>query len=414
MTCAVVDAYGIGRFLPEALRRQGVEPVHVRSQFPDVHLSYRPQDFGVDLAHDGDVEATAARLRELDVDVVVAAMESGVLLADALSAALGTPGNGMTRPAARRDKYEMVRAVAAAGLSAADSFASGSADEVVRWAKRRDRWPVVLKPVASAGMDNVHFCHSADDLRRGHAAILSACDRYGRRNTTALAQEYLDGDEYFVNTVSRHGVHHIVEIWRYRKHQIDSTRSMVSNEHPVPREDAGAQAVAGYALGVLDALEIRNGAAHTEIMLTARGPVLVECGARLGGAHLPKIVSACIGTNQVDQLALAVARPSMITGRLVPDYRLRRHVRFLNLIVPADGVVPTDEGWVPVRALDSFLELIVTQPAGARITRTVDLASSPGYVYLSAEDPEVIQADYERLRELERGGLYARPNGGTR
>lgn len=40
MKCAIVDAYGIGRFLPAALRRYGVEPLHVRSQFPDVHLSY--------------------------------------------------------------------------------------------------------------------------------------------------------------------------------------------------------------------------------------------------------------------------------------------------------------------------------------------------------------------------------------
>jgi hypothetical protein len=130
MTCAVVDAYGIGRFLPDALRRQGVEPVHVRSQFPDVHLRYRSEDFRVDIEHQGDIGATAARLRAEGVDFVIAAMESGVLLADALSAALGTPGNGMSRPAARRDKYEMVQAVRAAGLPAADSFASADADEV--------------------------------------------------------------------------------------------------------------------------------------------------------------------------------------------------------------------------------------------------------------------------------------------
>jgi biotin carboxylase len=407
MKCAIVDAYGIGRFLPDALRRQDVEPVHVRSQFPDVHLDYRPEDFRVDIRHDGDLDATVARLRAEGVDFVVAAMESGVLLADSLSAALGTPGNGMTRPAARRDKYEMVRAVNAAGLATADSLASDSAEKIVSWARAHGRWPVVLKPVASAGMDNVHFCHSAEDIRAGHAAILQSTDRYGRHNDVALAQEFLDGEEYFVNTVSRDGVHHVVEIWLYHKHQIDSTRSMVSNEHPVRADDPDAQAVGAYALQVLDALEIRNGAAHTEIMLTPAGPVLVECGARLGGAHLPDIVSRCIGTNQVDLLALAIAKPAEVTERRLPIYRLREHVRFMNLIVPRDGVIPTEEGWAPVRALDSFRELIVTQPTGKRIERTVDLASSPGYMYLSAEDPALIEEDYARLRELERTGLYA-------
>jgi biotin carboxylase len=407
MRCVIVDAYGIGRFLPASLRRYGVEPIHVRSQFPDVHLQYQPEDFTVDIEHDGNIEATAAQLRKQHVDFVVAAMESGVLLADALSAALGTPGNGMTRPAARRDKYEMVQAVSDAGLAAADSFASPAADEIVAWAEARGEWPVVLKPVASAGMDNVHFCHSAGEIRATHASILDASDRYGRRNETALAQEYLAGDEYFVNTVSRAGVHHIVEIWRYHKHQIDSTRSMVSNEHPVPSEDPAAKQVGAYALGVLDALEVHNGAAHTEIMLTVNGPVLVECGARLGGAHLPEIVSRCIGTDQVDLLAQAIARPEEVMASRLPAYRLLNHVRFLNLIVPSDGVIPSEEGWAPVKALDSFLELIVTQPAGKRIERTVDLASSPGAVYLSADDPTRIEADYARLRELERIGLYA-------
>jgi biotin carboxylase len=406
MRCAIVDAYGIGRFLPASLRRYGVEPIHVRSQFPDVHLAYRPEDFSVDVEHMGDIESTAAQLREQHVDFVVAAMESGVLLADALSAAVGTPGNGMTRPAARRDKHEMVQTVRDAGLATADSLASPAADEIVAWAEARGEWPVVLKPIASAGMDNVHFCHSPCDILAGHASILAATDRYGQRNVSALAQEYLAGDEYFVNTVSRGGMHHVVEIWRYHKHQIDSTRAMVSYEHPVSSDDRTTRRISAYALDVLDALEIHNGAAHTEIMLTANGPVLVESGARLGGAHLPEIVSHCIGTNQVDLLALAIARAEEVTAGKLPEYQLLKHVRFLNLIVPRAGIIPSEEGWAPVKALKSFLELIVTQPAGKPIERTVDLASSPGYVYLSADEPTRIEADYARLRALERAGLY--------
>ncbi len=406
MKCAIVDAYGIGKFLPAALDRYGVTPVHVRSEFPDVHLTYQPEDFTVDIAHHGDVAATAATLRGHGVDFVVAAMESGVLLADALSAELGTPGNGTSRPTSRRDKYEMVRAIAAAGLAAADSISAPDAAEVVAWAQQRDQWPVVLKPVASAGMDHVYFCGSAQDIRTGHAEIMASTDRYGHRNTTVLAQEHLDGDEYFVNTVSRNGVHHLVEIWRYHKHRIDSMRSMVSNEHPVPADDPAAQQVGAYALAVLDALEIRNGAAHTEIMLTAKGPVLVECGARLGGAHLPDVVSRCIGTDQVDRLAWAIARPDEVSAGNAKPYQLLTHVRFMNLMVPRDGVVPDEAGWAPVRALPSFLEVVVTQPAGTRIERTVDLASSPGYAYLISDDPDQVEADYQRLRELEANGLY--------
>ncbi|GGV17763.1 ATP-grasp domain-containing protein [Kitasatospora herbaricolor] len=407
MTTAVVDAYGIARFLPAALRRYGVEYLHVRSQEPDIHLAYRPEDFTVDLQHEGDLAATAARLREHGVDFVVAGAESGVLLADALSAELGTPGNGMTRPASRRDKFAMAAAVKEAGLAAAESLLSASAEETVAWAERLGEWPVVLKPVASAGTDHVFFCDSPQEIRTAHATVLAAVDRYGRRNTQVLAQQFLDGDEYFVNTVSRDGVHHIVEVWRYHDLPKGGGRSIPpAFEHPVPPEDPAARQLGDYVPKVLDALEIRNGSAHTEVMLTARGPVLVECGARLGGAHLPDVVNRAIGTDQVDLLALAIARPERITGRTLPPYRLLTHLRYLNLMSPRDGVVPSEEAWAEVRALPSFLDMVLTIPPGKPVARTVDLATVPGYLYLSSDDAGQVEADYRRLRQLEADGLY--------
>jgi biotin carboxylase len=406
MRCAVVDAYGIGRFLPAALGRYGVECVHVRSQFPDIHLAYRPEDFAVDIQHLGDAAATAASLRDRRVDFVVAGAESGVLLADALSAALGTPGNGMRRPAARRDKYEMAMAVREAGLAAADSLASPSADEVVAWALDRGEWPLVLKPVASAGTDNVIFCRSAEDVRAAHAAIMASIDRYGRRNETVLAQQYLAGHEHFVNTVSRGGVHHVVEIWRYHKRWVAGGRSIYDYEHPVPPDDPAAHQVGDYALAVLNALEIHNGAAHTEVMLTGNGPVLVECGARLGGSHLPEVVSRCFGTDQVDRLAWAVARPEELARHARTRYGLLTNLRYVSLISLRDGIVPSAASLASVRALDSYLELTLTLPEGGPLPRTVDLATSPGYVYLSAADAAQVEADYRRLRELEETGLY--------
>lgn len=407
MNCAIVDAYGVGRYLAAALKRQGVGAVHVRSEFPDIHLAYRPEDFAVDLQHTGDLDRTARSLREHGVEMVVAGAESGVLLADALSDALGTPGNGMRRPLARRHKYEMVRAVREAGLATADSFASARAEEIVDWALARDRWPIVVKPVMSAGMDHVYFCHSEQDIRSAHAAVVQSRDRYARQNEVALAQEHLDGDEYFVNTVSRGGVHHVVEVWRYEKLLIDGTRSMVASERPVPLSDQAAAEVAAYAMSVLDALELQNGAGHTEVMLTARGPVLVECGARLGGAHVPEVVARCIGTDQVECLAIAIARPSeVIEGRL-PGYTIRTAVRHLSLIMPGPGVVPQDdERWAQLRQLRSFSRMVLTQAAGKRIDRTVDLATSPGYVYLCSDDARQVEEDYRTIRKLEEGGLY--------
>lgn len=407
MRCAIVDAHGAGRHLPAALRRHAIECLHVRSEFPDTRLEYRPGDFTVDIQHDGSVERTAALLRDHDVGFVVAGAESGVLLADALAASLGTPGNGMSRPGSRRDKGQMQMAVRHAGLTTADSFVSPSGDHVVAWARRRDEWPVVLKPVASAGTDNVIFCHSADEVAAAHARIMGDIDRYGRRNQTVLAQQHLTGHEHYVNSVSRDGVHQIVEIWRYHKRTVVGGGAIYDYEDLLPPDDPAAREIADYTLAVLDALEIRNGAGHTEVMLTADGPVLIECGARLGGGQMPDLLARCVGTNQVDRLAFAIVNPDDFVQESQLPYELRSRVRCVNLISLSDGTVPaTEEAWAQVRALRSYVGLVLNLPAGSPAPRTVDLATCPGYLYLSSADAGQIEADYAQFRELERTGLY--------
>jgi len=404
MRVAIVDADGIGRYLPAALGRLGLESIHVRSDAPNPQLARRP-DILVQLHHGGDLAATTAALRSYDVGFVVAGTESGVLLADALSQSLGTPGNGMSRPLARRDKYEMARAVRDAGLRAAPTIATADLAELLAWRERLGEWPVVLKPPASAGTDNVLFCHTAAEIAAGFTTIMGALDRYDRHNTAVVAQAYLHGEEFFVNTVSRDGAHHVVEVWRYSKRMIDG-HPMYDYEEPVPPAEPAVAIVADYVLAVLDALEIRNGAAHTEVILTADGPVLVESAARCGGSHEPDIVSGCLGTDQIECLALAIAAPQdLIDGRL-PSYRPRTRLRYVTLISPSGGQVPSAERLASLRALPSFLDVVLTAPEGAALRPTVDLGSSPGYVYLSSPDPAEIDADYRRLRALEATGLY--------
>jgi biotin carboxylase len=405
--CAVVDAFSAGRFLPAALRSHGTECVHVVSIAPDIYLATNQHGIDIEVSYDGDIQATAAALRQLGVDYVIAGSESGIELADLLAAELNVPGNGMRNPRARRNKHEMAMALRRAGLAAADTRLSGSAEDIVAWASARQEWPVVLKPAESAGADNVIFCSSLGEVRAGFERIMTSTDRCGRRNEAVLGMQFLDGDEYFVNTVSRNGVHHIGEIWRYKKVWARGDRIIYDYEYPVPADDPGAVAVGRYTLAVLDALEISNGAAHPEVMLTANGPVLVECNARLCGAQLPDIVSRCFGTNQVELTALSIVRPEEFIQLAGTPYQLATSLRYVSLINPRPGVVPSHEDLAQVRSLPSFAAMAITLPEGRPLPQTVDLATSPGYVYLASDDPAQLENDYRRLRELEATTLYA-------
>jgi biotin carboxylase len=409
MRCAVVDAYSTGRFLPAALRWLGAECLHVQSS-PDVPDFYRRTfpagELNRSIVHDGDLDATARTLADAVIEHVIAGAETGVELADALAARLGLPGHGMSCPLARRDKYLMARQVRRAGLDTADGIVSDDAQEIIDWAPA---WPIVLKPLHSAGTDNVIFCHDPAEIRSAHQKIMSSPTLLGGANTAVLAQEFLAGDEYFANTVSAAGRHHVAEVWRYHKRPVPGGAFVYDYEHPMPAEDPRARRIAAYVTAVLDALEIRDGPAHTEVMLTARGPVLIECGARLAGSILPDVVRRCFGTDHVELTALARTDPERFARMTDSPYRLRTHLRYVSLICPRAGTVDSTAGLDQIRALPSYAAMSVAFNLGQRVAPTVDSASSPGYVYLVSDDPDQIATDYRRLRDIEQTTLYGSP-----
>jgi biotin carboxylase len=406
---ALVDAYSMGRHLLPALHRHDVECVHVQSPSPDVHLARLPipDGFVDNVRHDGDVVATASALRARGVSFVIAAGESGVELADLLSAELDTPGNGMSRPTARRNKYDMVLALRDAGLAHAATTVASDVDDIIAWAETTAGYPIVLKPVASSGTDNVVACSSPAQVRAVHEKIMTSTDRHGKPNTVVLAQEFLAGDEYFINTVSRDGRHHTVEIWRYYKIRLAGGNIIYDYDEPLAPDDPVAKKLESYTHQVLDALEIRNWAAHTEVMLTAGGPVLVECAARFGGGQVPEINTRCFGTNQIELFTLAVVDPDEFNRLPTTVYQLLKHPRDVSLINPRDhGVVPSHETMAAIRALPSYAHTLMAHPEGHPLPQTIDVATQPGWIFLISDDPEEIRADYEKLRQIERDYLY--------
>ncbi|WP_410169430.1 ATP-grasp domain-containing protein, partial [Actinacidiphila rubida] len=104
-----------------------------------------------------------------------------------------------------------------------------------------------------------HAAHAAHQL-------LASRTIYGEPNTTVLVQEYLPGDEYMVNSLSADGHHVITEMWRSHKTLVGSSPVYDYAELVPAAHDHGT--VAGYVQSVLDALGIRWGPAHTEIIVT--------------------------------------------------------------------------------------------------------------------------------------------------
>jgi hypothetical protein len=401
----VVDAYSTGARLAPRFAAAGLPVVHVQSspRLPDFYMrAFRPGDFVENVVHGGDLEATAARLAAHEPAFVVVGAEPGVPLADVLSERLGLPSNGSALSRARRDKSAMSEALRRAGLRTAEALRTADAAAAAAWAEARDAGPVVVKPLDSAGTDGVSVCENAASIEAAFAANLGRPNALHGANEELLVQELLQGTQLFVNSVSWDGLHHVSEVWRDNKLR-RGANFIYDYEELLPRHGEQQDQVVPYVEAVLDALGIRFGPAHTEVMLTGTGPVLVESGARMHGSVPDEIVDRCTPSHQT-LTAEAYLDPRSVARRAERPYELVAGAYCVMLISQHEGRIVGDAGLREIEALPSFAGTISMLGPGDDLKRTIDLFSCPGIIYLVDADRERLKADYDRIRELDAAG----------
>jgi hypothetical protein len=406
---AVVDPWGGGALLAPALRRRGHECFAVLS---DAGIAARlgaapppAADFVEVLTHQDDAAATAERLRERGVELVLAGCETGVLLADQLDDALGLAGNGLALSPARRDKGLMAQAAADAGLAVPRQIRSADVVAILEWIGETG-YPVVIKPPHSLDSDGVALCSAAGEVRAACAALLGRTNQAGLINETVLVQERLDGDQYAVDTVSRDGRHLLAGIWRYSRPRVRPGAPAYAaigsdGKRMVDPTDERSQSLFAFTCRLLDALGIRVGPAHCELMWVGDHPVLIEIGARLhGGEKTPLISRLCTGSSQLDRALEARLDPARFDAALDRPYALSQHGAMVYLMPWRTGHLQGYGRLREVRALPSFLEVFNLAAPGP-LTRRV-----AGLVILIHPDPDALSADIARLRAFEADGLY--------
>lgn len=407
-TVAMVDVYAPTMRLAEAFAAAGCRVVRVRStaEVPAVYRGGGEADIFIDtIVHTGDVEATLKAVADHDPVAVVTGGELGVELADLLSEALGLTTNGSAASAARRDKYAQNERIRAAGMAVPRQLLVEDADRLAAW-HRSLGGRIVVKPVRSAGNDGVAFCDTPDAAVEAYRAAAGAVNIFSRRNEGVVAQEYLSGTEYAVNTVSRDGRHRTTDVWRYVKISANGVRDRIAAAVLVPPTAPERADLVDHAFRVLDALEVRHGPAHHEVMLTADGPRPVEVGVRLCGADTAAQALLASGESQVERTVQAYLDPDGFLAEVDAPQQLRRHVAMAFLTSPVAGTLRGYPLLPRVRELESCHDVQIAVPVGGRLPLTVDDTTEPAMVVLAHESASVVDRDLATVGWLDGHGFY--------
>jgi len=413
-TCAVVvDPVSTGGVLAAELVERGYAVIAVWSrEISEEMRSHVPRPakglkYHATVEEQPTMKATAEAVRAAVGDghclrACIVGCETGVLVADALSEALGLRTNGTAMN--RRDKSVQQKCVKAAGMRATREAVGTQWSSMEAFAAS-EQMPVVVKPVESAGSEGVKLCKSKEDAEAHFHLLMGAQLKVGSFGAAVLVQEYLRGVEYVCDHVSRDGVHKTTMVWMYDKRSRNGADFVYFGLVPVSADSEVGKTVIAYTRGVLDALGIKNGPTHGEVMMTQDGPCLVEMNCRTHGGDgnwTPLARALTGGYSQVDACIYAFLDEDQF--EMLPDVPpspFKASGQEVILVSMVAGHVVGTPGFDKIRQLASFVSLISDVTAGSVIEHSIDLHTTLGFVFLMHDDLEVMAADLATIRTME-------------
>jgi len=346
-------------------------------------------------------------LRGLRLEGVVCGSDAGLATAERLQHAL-LPYRSNGENPSRRDKLLMNEAIKDAGLESAMQIAPSSwsaAEAFLELLPRPLR--VVLKPRRGQGGLGVLKATSVEEVKYYYDSLIGADVSLDNDEApkAPVIQEFLEGEEWVVDTVSRDSEHKAVALWRYDKGPANGAPFVYFCDELMPMASEKERQLAEYAFKVLDAIGWKWGAAHIELKVTpSRGPVLVEVNAgRCNGVDFRMIVDLCIGYNAYDAL-LDAYTDEVAWQELprLPPATLRASGRLVKLVSSVEGRLRALRHVAEVETMPSLFSFQpgYTEP-GDIVRMTHDLTTAAGFATLIYPDEHVVRADYERLRGLQ-------------
>ena len=419
-TVVMVDGYSSGRLFAPALDMQVVHVQTTGTVPKDFAGTFWPRTYNKTLFYEnGRLNSILRKLRQINVVAVLPGTDTGVLAADVISAALHRdqpkiPSNGID--SARKNKFEMSERLKKHGLEHIMQMRTRDVAKAIRWVRRNNllkdpHEKVVVKPLASAGGENVMFPNSEDEIRLAFKKILGTVDKLGNSNVQALIQEYVPGTEYVVNSTMWKGRKVIDSILMYQKRVNPQGQLIYDHDVLLPYEGKLQERLRAYDRKVQAALGITHGNSHSEIMMVeGRGPVLIESNSRPMGSSSPGLIEFATGRSQISLTALALSNPKAFRENPM-GYTLRKNAivfSVANLYGRKMRFNPA--GREKLRRLPGFFQDLLHVKSNRLVPPTEDLFNSPGEIWLLHEDLDVLYRTVDELHTMELDGtLFIEP-----
>ena len=237
----------------------------------------------------------------------------------------------------------------------------------------------IVKPADNSGSRGVTLLKSFD------GKLLKDTYAYSRtysRSGEVIVEEYMEGPEVSVETLSINGVCHVIQITDKLTTGAPYFVEMGHNQ-PSLLDRQTQEAIAQVAKAAVCAIGITDGPAHVEIKVTGDGPKIVEIGARLGGDNITThLVPLSTGVDMV-KCCIQIALGEM------PDYcATMGKASAIRYLKSGFGMITAIGGIEQARKMPGIQEVSIVHGVGERAKCIQSSVDRIGFVVAQADTAE--------------------------
>ncbi len=283
-----------------------------------------------------DKEDVLKKAQEYQIDMILtSATELGNITACWVGEQLGLYTNSYQTALNTTDKKRMKGILLKNNLPTS-KYSIVNKDEIINW----KQFPCIVKPSDSSAGRGLSYCTTRSKLEKaiGKASTFSP-------SKNILIEEYIEGQQYSIETISCDGIHQIIAI---NSELIHDLPHIIETGHIIPAiiKSEVEDSIRDLLPIILNAFAIQYGACHIELRVDQNNKIsIIELASRTGGMR-SEMISLAYGINYSQLLILAAlnylpelrySRNSTVNCHFVIDYN--SYQKYLDIKNNKDTII---------------------------------------------------------------------------
>ncbi len=228
---------------------------------------------------------------------VFSTSEYYIEIACKIAKAFGLAANDPAAIKLCRNKDILAKTLSTQGIQCPKTFVANSVDQINDfYSELTFDSPVIVKPAKGSGSIGVLFCSTKDEVYKQAKFLF---EENNRESNAVLIQEYIEGDEYSVETISFDNQLKIIGI---TKKYLSKHPYFLETGHdfPVYFSKDITDKIEALIKSSFESVGFLFGPAHTEIRIKNDIPYIIEINPRLAGGMIPEMVKKAIGLDLIE------------------------------------------------------------------------------------------------------------------